>query len=204
MKQISNTPIRPRERLLMMVPNNFMWPEYAEPREVYEQAGVDVVVATKDGLMAEPDARNYDAFPNVKPIAADLSFEQVKVDDFDAVTTVGGNGAWEDFMPNPQAHRILRESLTGDKVTGLICASTGTLAVMENFDGEQVPLVKGRRVTGYYKVESMLKELAEADFVEGEPREVTVVVDGNLVTGRNPQSSRLFGETIVQELGKRD
>ena len=189
------------KKLLMMVPDDFMWPEYAQPRETYEKAGVEVVVATKDGELARPDARNYGKFEDVAPVDGALSFSEVNVEDFDAVTTVGGNGAWKDFMPNPEAHRVLGDSLKMGKVTGLICASTGVLAVLDNFDGEDEPLVKGRTVTGYYKVEAMLREMGEVDFVEGGPKDVTVAVDGNLVTGRNPESSTRFGEEVLRVLG---
>lgn len=192
------------QKLLMMVPDDFMWPEYAHPREVYEQAGIEVQVATKNGQPANPDARNYRDYGQARPLDSDLSFSEVQVDEFDAVTTVGGTGAWADLIQNPRAHRVLAESLQKDKVTGLICASTGTLAMIENFDDTDTSMVKGRQVTGYYKVENILRKVGEVNFVDGAADEVTVVVDGKLVTGRNPQSSRLFGETVRDTLLKSD
>ena len=189
-------------KVLMMVPDDFMWPEYAQPREIYEQAGVSVQIATKDGQTANPDSRNYRDYSEAKPLESNLSFSEVEVDDFDAVTTVGGTGAWPDLIQNPKAHRVLAESLRKEKVTGLICASTGTLAMIENFDDADTSLVKGRNVTGYYKVENILRKVGEVNFVDGEADDVTVVVDGNLVTGRNPQSSELFGITVLEALQK--
>lgn len=188
------------KKLLMMVPNDFMWPEYQLPREQYEKAGIEVTVATIDGKPAQPDARNYQEFSNVAPVESQLSFKDVHSQDFDAVTTVGGNGAWHDFFPNPEAHRILRESIQDNKVTGLICASTGVLALLENFDGRHEPLVAHRQVVGYYKVEGMLREMGEVNFVEGDRNAGTVVVDGNLITGRNPQASQPFGQAVVKAL----
>lgn len=188
------------KRLLMMVPNDFMWPEFKEPLDEYKAAGLEVVVATKDGAPANPDARNRAEFKESGPVNADLSFKQVDVSGFDAVTTVGGNGAWHDFFPNPDAHRILKESLEGGKVTGLICASTGVLALLNDFEGSQTPLIAGRDVVGYYKVESMLRELGEANFIPGQRDEPTVVVDGNLITGRNFEASEPFGKAVVEAL----
>lgn len=72
--------------------------------------------------------------------------------------------------------------------------------MIENFDDTDTSLVKGRNVTGYYKVENILRKVGEVNFVDGEADEVTVVVDGNLVTGRNPQSSELFGQTVLEAL----
>ncbi len=190
----------PAKRVLMMVPNDFMWPEFKEPLDEYGAAGLEVVVATKDGAPANPDARNFKEFKDAKVVEADLSFKEVDVKSFDAVTTVGGNGAWHDFFPNPDAHRILRESLEGDKVTALICASTGVLALLDNFEGSQQPLVAGRDVVGYYKVEAMLKELGEVNFIPGDRADPTVVVDGNLITGRNFEASESFGKAVVAAL----
>lgn len=189
-------------KILIMVPNNFKWPEYADPRSIYEAAGLEVVVATIDGRDATPDSRDYETYEGVGPAPASLSFEQVRVDDYNAITTVGGNGAWEDFMPNKEAHRVIREALSKNKTTALICASTGVLAVLDNFDGANESLVKGRKVTGYYKVEGLLRELGEVNFVDGEPTEITVVTCGNLITGRNPESSKLFGEKVLQAVTK--
>ncbi len=192
-----------RPKILIMVPNNFKWPEYADPRRIYEEGGLEVVVATIDGREATPDPRDFDTYEGVGAAHASLSFQQVVVDDYDAITTVGGNGAWEDFMPNKEAHRVIREALAKNKTTGLICASTGILAVLDNFDGSRDPIVKGRKVTGYYKVEAMLRELGEVNFVDGDPTEITVVSCGNLITGRNPESSILFGEKVLQAVTKK-
>lgn len=181
-------------RVLMMVPDNFMWPEFQEPYEAYREAGFDVTIASTDGDAINPDKRNYAQYEGVKQVSADLSFRDVRVDDYDAITTVGGTGSLAFRMDNA-AHNIVDEALDSGMVTGLICASTSLLASMKNYDG-QTPQAEGRTATGYYKVEGDLRK-AGLNFVDGKNDEVTVVLDGNLITGRNQQSSRLFGEAVV-------
>jgi putative intracellular protease/amidase len=52
-----------------------------------------------------------------------------------------------------------------------------------------------------FAVESKLRELG-ADFVSTSPWGDYVVVEGNLITGQNPQSSDSFSKAILQSLEK--
>lgn len=185
-----------------MLPGDFMWPEYAVPRALYEKAGYRVVVAGLDSSDRQPDWRYLKQFPDEKAVPPDLTFDQVKVEDYAAVTFVGGNGAWHDFFPSTAAHRVLREALAGARPVGLICSATGLLAMADNFNGEGQPLAAGKRVVGYFRVAGMLKKLGRVDYLEGGEKEPGVAQDGNLVTGRNPESAQLFGEKMVEVLGR--
>jgi putative intracellular protease/amidase len=73
------------KKVLMMVPDDFMWPEYEVPRTAYEKAGYQVVTAGKVKEELRHDRRNKTDFPNSKPITPDLRFEDVKVEDYAAV-----------------------------------------------------------------------------------------------------------------------
>jgi len=191
---------QPHPKVLIMLPDDFMWPEYEVPRALYVLAGYDTVVAGKEAADRRPDARYTRQFPDGRPIKPDLLFEQVKVNDYAAVTFVGGNGAWHDFFPNSAAHRVLKEALAGPRPVGLICASTGLLALVDNSDGEGQPLAAGKKVVGYFRVAGMLKKLGLVDYQDGGPQEPGVAQDGHLVTGRNPESAQLFGQKMVEVL----
>jgi putative intracellular protease/amidase len=191
---------RAPKRLVILLPNDFMWPEYHKPLQAYRNAGIEVLVASIDGKSVIPDARNIKEFKDAGPVKADLSFKEVDVSKFDAVTTVGGNGAWHDLFPNPEAHRIVKQSLESHKVTGLICASTGILALIDNLDGNGHPIAEGRRVVGYFRVEGMLRTMGAVKFAAGEANAPTVVTDDNLITGRNPQASEAFGKAVIEAL----
>ena len=133
-------------RVLMMIPNDFMWPEYSEPRKAYEAAGFKIKTAGKYKELVEPDRRNVRDYPEAKPVAVDLSFDEVKVDDYDAITFVGGNGAWHDFFPNLKVHDLVKEAFAKNKIIGLLCSSTGLLGLIGNWDGQQKPIAEGRKV----------------------------------------------------------
>lgn len=184
-------------RVLMIVNEGFWAPEHFVPRTELEQAGYEIVVAGKRAGEIRPDERNKE-FPAA---IAKLAFSEVRVADYEAIVFAGGNGAWTDYFPNDEAHRILAESLNSGKLTALLCSSTGLLAVAQNFDG-RTPIAVGRKVTGYYRVRGLLEKVGQVSYdpgIEGTPY---VVVDKNLITGRDPISSKLFGETVVSALKK--
>lgn len=186
-------------RVLMIVNEGFMAPEYYLPRQLFDQAGFKVTVAGKATGPMAPDKRNTDS----APVNVDLTFEQVKLTDYDAITFAGGNGAWTDYFPNDTVHKLLTEALKSNMLTGLICASTGLLGVAGNYSGTGVPVAKGRRATGYFRVESMIRELGEMQYEAGDPKLPHVVIDGNLITGRDPMSSQAFGEAMVKAMQAR-
>jgi putative intracellular protease/amidase len=195
-------------KVLMMVPNDFMWPEYSMPYRAYKEAGFEVTLAGRFKEQLAPDRRNlikgnplYSA--EAAPVKVDMTFEEVNVEQYDAITFVAGNGAWHDFFPNDVVHKILISSLQNNKVVGLLCASTGLLGLAGNYDGKQPPVAAGKRVVGYYRVEGLLTNIGKTNYIPGGRNEPAVQVDGNLVTGRNPESSQIFADKIVEVLNGR-
>lgn len=192
-------------KVLMMVPNDFMWPEYALPYNSYKDAGFEVTIAGRFKENLNPDRRNTQKgnvlfAAEAAPIMAQMTFEEVNVDQFDAVTFVGGNGPWHDFFPSDVVHRIVIAAMQKNKVVGLLCASTGLLGIAGNYDGNQSPVAAGRKVVGYYRVEGILTKLGKTIYIPGGRNEPGVQVDGNLVTGRNPESSQIFADKVVEVL----
>ena len=181
------------KKVLMIINEGFMAPEYLEPRQAFDQAGFRVTVAAKHRGEIRPDIRNTDT----PPVNADLAFTEVDVRQFDAITFAGGNGAWTDYFPDVTVHKILTDALASGMPTGLICTATGLLGIANNFDGQSKPLAAGRHVTGYYRVEGILRQLGKVRYDAGEKNQPLAVVDGNLITARDPISAKRFGEVMV-------
>lgn len=186
-------------KILMVINEGFWAPEYYIPRELFEKAGFQITVAGKAKLPLAPDKRNQGA----AAVTPDLSFEDVRLADYQAITFAGGNGAWTDYFPNDTVHKLLAEALQRDMVTGLLCASTGLLGMAQNYNGQNVPLAKGRHVTGYFRVEGILRELGQVQFDPGNLQEPYAVIDKNLITGRDPISSETFAKAVIQVLHSR-
>jgi protease I len=186
-----------KPKILMVLNEGYRPEEYWTPRKRFDQSGFEIKIAGHYPGVILPSKAHLSEVP---PVPVDLTFEQVSVSDFDAVVFVGGNGAWNDFLPNSKVHKILLDSFRQHKVTALICAATGLLATAGNLDGEH-PLFKGHHVTGYFEVEGLLKKVGQLDYDSGDAEKPFVVVDGNLITARDPLSAQAFGETVVEELG---
>lgn len=184
------------KKVLMFVSNGFYAPEYYTPRAILEKEGHHITVAAMYDGLTSPDRRNT----NFAPVRADITFDQINVEDYDAFVFAGGNGAWEDFFPNETIHKILEEALNSNKVVALLCSSTGLLGVAGNLSGTEKPIAEGRKVTGYKRVKGLLTVLGKVDYSSGIEGQPYVVVDQNLITGRDPISSELFGETVAKTL----
>jgi putative intracellular protease/amidase len=193
--QAQAAPSKPK-RVLMMISEGFFAPEYYEPREIFEKAGFRITVAGKYSGLIAPDRRNTE----YNPVKVDTTFDKADIGQFDALVFAGGNGAWEDFFPNEDVHRLLTEAMNKKLLVGLLCSSTGLLGVANNLDGRSKPIAEGRHVTGYQRVEGLLRVLGKVNYDAGEKGKPHVVVDGDLITGRDPIASKLFGETVAKKL----
>lgn len=185
-------------RVLIVINEGFQIDEYFTPKAIYEENGFEVKTASRYGGWVKP-GRSYQA--ETPPVKADLSFQEIKVSDYDAISFTGGGGAWSDYFPVKNLHQVLAEALQNPKITvGLICAASGLLATANNLDGK-TPIAKGRHVTGYGDVAGLLLTQGQMDYDAGDLTKPYVVQDGNLITGRDPSSAKLFGETVAKKLG---
>ena len=186
-------------RVLIVLNDAFQPTEYFEPRKAFEAEGFLIKTASRFGTDAHAGRKNTE----VRPVKVDSSYEQINVEHFDACVCVGGGGAWSDFFPDKVLHNVLVKAMNRKEMTvGLICAGTGLLAMAKNLDGK-TPQFSGRKVTGYGDVEALLTQVGKLDFSQGDLAKPHVVIDGNLVTGRDPMSAELFGKTMTNKvLGK--
>lgn len=163
-----------RKVLFIIAHEGFYENELFIPLEVLSWKGYDVFVAsTQPGLAKGSVGGYFDPHGILK---------DVTVDDYDAVALIGGLGVIEHFWNNTELHELLRKAVEQDKIIGAICASGVTLA--------KAGVLKGGRGTAYPDyAEEMAKEGVE--YVNE-----AIVVWGRIVTGRDPLSSKAYGETL--------
>ena len=163
--------------------------------------------------------REYDAtddrLADPEPIAT------VSADDYDLVVFPGGHGTMWDINADRHARGLLADAVAGDEGLALVvCHAVGLLAFTRDADGAS--LVEGRSVTGFPNAweEGIVDDLDVMDdgrklpyWVEDEVKaaggqwdaeldsDVSVTVDGDLVTARGPPSSRAAAETVLEQLG---
>lgn len=183
-------------KVLIVINEGFQIDEYYKPRAVYEKAGFEIKTASRWGGQVNPGRK----YKETGPVKADLSFDEIRVTDYDAITFTGGGGAWADYFPAKSLHKVLAEALAQPKVTvALICAGAGLLATANNLDGK-TPIARGRHVTGYGEVEGLMRTQGQLNYDAGDLSKPFVVQDGNLITGRDPSSAQIFGEAVAKKL----
>jgi len=163
--------------LMIIASNNFRDEEYLHPREVLENEGAKITIASST-------KKEVTGMLGTKVIP-DILMSEVNIDDYDAVIFVGGSGANE-YWENEKAHEIAKKAYEKSKVIGAICIAPVTLA--------RAGLLKGKKATVYTsEIENIKKEGA---IYTGN----SVEVDGKIVTGNGPTAAKEFGEKIAELL----
>ncbi|MCD6567310.1 MAG: DJ-1/PfpI family protein [Dehalococcoidia bacterium] len=142
--------------------------------DILRRAGLEVVTAgLKDGLI--------EGAHGVRAMA-DISLDQVKADDFDAIVLPGGSPGFINLGQDERVFSLLREMDRAGKYITAICGGPSVLS--------RAGVLKGRKATIYPGLEGML---AGAESVSDR-----VVVDGNLVTSRGPGTAMEFALKLVE------
>ncbi|MDI6731332.1 MAG: DJ-1/PfpI family protein [Candidatus Margulisbacteria bacterium] len=152
--------------------------EYADPKAVFEHAGYHVITASSRMGIAEGKLG--------MKTPVDITIENIKVDDYDAVLFIGGSGCRE-YFNNPIAQKIAQETLQQNKILGAICAAPEILA--------NAGVLQGKKATMYADTGCLAKGGATYTGKD-------VEVDGRIITATGPKTAKLWAEMIVKALNK--
>lgn len=119
------------------------------------------------------------------PAVEELNIKGAKAEDFDAVVIPGGY-APDILRRNSQINNFVSEMFKKDKVVAAICHAGWVLV--------SAGVLKGKKVTGFSAIKDDLIN-AGAEYFDRE-----VVVDGNLITSRNPYDLPAFCREIINKL----
>ncbi len=157
--------------------------ELTEPWQAVEQAGgTPRLLSSESGsVQAFNHLDKADTFP------VDATFGEVSVDDFDALVLPGG-------VANPDALRLDADAVAfigsfvgSGKTVAAICHAPWTLI--------EAGVLTGRTLTSWPSLQTDIRN-AGATWTDDE-----VVVDGNLITSRNPGDIPAFSKALVEALG---
>lgn len=202
--------------------------ELAAPYYALRDAGVEVEVASPAGGPVpidpgslKPEGENdavVERFLADEALQARLqSVRKVSEVDgpaaFDAVFFPGGHGTMWDLPTDAGVQRAVEQAWAGGKVVASVCHGAAGLVSAKRADGQSI--VFGRKVNSFtdseeaavglsaampFLLETRLRELG--GHFQGAPDwQPFAVVDGNLITGQNPQSSSLVAAHVLQALG---
>ncbi|MFE9656356.1 type 1 glutamine amidotransferase domain-containing protein [Micromonospora sp. NPDC006431] len=210
-------------------PTGFWAEELAASHKVFRDAGVKVDIATPGGIAPTVDAISLDSRGGVSDadaatfrdylasISDDLTnpraIADVDASAYDAIYIPGGHGPMADLATDTDLGRLLTDADGRGQVIAALCHGPAALLAARRPDGTFT--FAGRRLVVFtdeeerqgglgdttpWWVETTLRERG-ATVETGTPWSNTVVVDDNLVTGQNPQSSVATAQRVLGKLG---
>ena len=166
-------------KIAVIIDNLFEDSEYTEPAEAFKEKGHQL---THVGLEAGKTVKGKKKGTEVK---IDQAVSEVSVENFDALLIPGGYSP-DQLRVDEKAVRFAGDFVRSGKPVFAICHAGQLLITAQ--------VLKGRRFTGYKSIIQDIKN-AGAEFVDQE-----VVVDGNLVSSRNPNDIPAFVKEALRKL----
>ncbi|OPY24881.1 MAG: Intracellular protease 1 [Methanomethylovorans sp. PtaU1.Bin073] len=112
--------------------------------------------------------------------------------EFDGLVIAGGGGSREHLWPNKDLQRLVKDAFEQDKLVAAICVSPVVLARAKILEDRDCTVFKDKEC------------IAELEKCGGLYTDKDVVVDGNIITARDPKAAEKFGHAIVDLLAEGD
>lgn len=153
--------------------------ELVEPRLALEEAGAEtVLIAPHGGEIVT--ANHYD---KAESYPVDMTLNAADPTDFDALLLPGGALNADLMRADPKVKEFIRDSDTTGKPIAAICHAPWELI--------SAGVAEGRHMTGYYMIADDVTN-AEAEWSDEE-----TVLDGNLLTSRQPDDIPAFNRQMI-------
>ena len=167
-------------KVAVLATDGFEQSELEKPVEALKGEGAQVeVVSPKQG-----EIKGWDKTDWGRPVRVDAPLQSADAGAYDALVLPGGVMNPDKLRLEPKAIAFVRTFADADKPIAAICHGPWTLINAE--------AVAGKTMTSWPSLETDL-ENAGAEWVDRE-----VVVDGRLVTSRNPDDLPAFCEKMIE------
>ena len=172
-------PLIPDSRVLIVATDGFEEWELFGPRQILQQKGADVVLAS---LKRDPIQATVHDDPG-RTIRPDLTVDEASADDFDALILPGGVRNPDTLRLHGNVIDLIRAFDRQDKPIGAICHGPWLLI--------EADLLRGRTATSWPSIRTDLSN-AGANVVDE-----AAVTDRNIVTGRKPDDVEAFTNALI-------
>lgn len=169
-----------KARVLIVSTDGFEESELFGPLQILREEGADVKLASPD---LKPIQATVHDDPG-KTIRPDLTVDQARAEDYDALILPGGVRNPDQLRTNKAAIDLIRAFADAGKPVAAICHGPWLLV--------EADLLRGRTATSWPSIRTDLRN-AGANVVD-EP----AVTDGNIVTSRNPGDVPAFTEAVIR------
>ncbi|EFU43833.1 putative peptidase C56 family protein [Paenibacillus vortex V453] len=194
--------------------------EFAEAYMAFQENGYEITVASPKGGAGPIDPGSVgDQTPQEildasKHLENTKKLDDVMAEGFEGIFLPGGHGTMFDLPDNQKLQQLLREFYEAGKIVAAVCHGPAGLVGATLSNGQ--PLVAGKRVNAFtdreeestvlgsylpFLLESKIRDLG-AIFVAAPNWSTHVEVDGNLITGQNPQSTLAVTNAVLSKLGE--
>jgi len=216
-------------------PIGFWWSELTHSYREFVEHGYTVDIVSPDGGTIEADSwsdpldssgySSHDLIslgfmhsPKHNVLVKDTKpLSSVKVEDYDGILLVGGQGPMYTFYNDTRVHKIVAAFYEAGKVTAVICHSTCVLLKTTLSNGKL--LVDGKTWTGFanseedyadqyvgrtiqpFRIENEARKLPNTNFIVGPRFSIHAVRDGILVTGQQQYSGAAAAQLVIEALG---
>jgi deglycase len=154
--------------------------ELTEPWKAVENAGGKPELVS----LEKGEVQGFNHYDKADKFKVDRKVEDVSIDDYDALVIPGGVGNPDTMRNDEDAVRFVREFCEAGKPLAAICHAPWMLV--------EADVARGRRLTSFWSIKTDVKN-AGGNWVDEE-----VVVDGNIVTSRNPDDLPAFNQELVE------
>jgi protease I len=169
-----------KTRVAVLVENNFEDSELQIPCAALSKAGATICLI---GSRMNDEYKGKQGKVLAKPSA---TATEVRAEDFAAILIPGG-AAPDRIRTNPNAVRLVKEAMEQNIPVAAVCHGPQVLI--------EADCLQGKRATGFLAIRQDM-ENAGANYIN-EP----VVIDGNLITSRQPGDLPIFATAILNHLG---
>jgi protease I len=154
--------------------------ELTEPWKAVEQAGGKPELIS----LEEGEIQGFNHYDKADTFRVDRTVEDASPDEYDALVIPGGVGNPDTMRLDEHAVRFVREFFRSGKPMGVICHAPWMLV--------EADVARGRKMTSFWSIKTDVMNAG------GEWLDEEVVVDGSLVTSRNPDDIPAFNERLLE------
>lgn len=157
--------------------------ELTDPWQAVEKAGgTPTLLSTESG-----EVQAYRHLDKADTFRVDQTVGDADPAAYDALVLPGGVANPDALRMDEDAVSFIRDFVSSGRPVAAICHAPWTLA--------EADVIRGKRVTSWPSLQTDLRN-AGAEWVDEE-----LVVDGNLITSRNPDDLPAFSEALVDAVG---
>jgi protease I len=177
-------PLISEARVVIVATDGFEEWELFGPREILQKRGAEVVLASP---RLDPIQATVHDDPG-KTIRPDLTLDQARAGDFDALIVPGGVRNPDALRTNAKAIELIRDFANEGKPVAAICHGPWLLV--------EADLLRGRNATSWPSIRTDLRN-AGAHLIDE-----SVVVDENIITSRKPDDVEAFTNAVIELVEK--